>query len=124
MAESPARTATTTGAAGFALQNATPTILSLTTPAVGPTPTGKFFVNVTLDLTVTGAETGGALQVNYTNFGTALTLALDPGARAASFLKGVQARVLADAGSTVTLVQLTALTAGAATAVATMSVQG
>jgi hypothetical protein len=113
------RTTTSTGSPGTALVNGTPTILSLTTPAAP----ARLWVNVALDLAVTSAETGGALTINYTSFGSGQTLALDAGGHAASLLKNVQARVLADAGTAVTLTQA-ALTAGAATANASMSVQG
>jgi len=102
----------TTGVNGFALQNATPTILSWTAPNDGA---AHRVLVLGSYLDVTSAETGGTLTFNVTgpdggNVGFGLfTGGLGTGAQvAATISRPVKA------GTTVSLVQTSALTAGAA----------
>jgi hypothetical protein len=103
----------TTGPAGFALQNGTPGILTWTAPADGQL--HRFLITSGLD--VTSVATGGAIAVSFTlPDGTAVSnVTLFGGSQAAgtpnpgnSFLRTVKA------GTTVTVTQTSALTAGAA----------
>ncbi len=100
-----------TVAAGFALQNATPTILTWTAPNDGAL---HRFTLVTVQH-VTSAETGGAVSLSFTApDGTAVTGVSvyaggsGTGVSAASFDRLIQAN------TTVTVAQSSALTAGAA----------
>jgi hypothetical protein len=105
-----------TGIAGFALQNGTPTILSWTAPNDG------LLHRVTLFglIHVTSLETGGQVSMQYFGpFGGATAhtstilaagLAADTGGQAANFFN-----VPVGPGTTVTVAQTSALTAGAAT---------
>jgi hypothetical protein len=105
-----------TPTAGFPLQNATPTILTWTAPADGKNHRAILF----LMLHVTSADTGGQILSEYTsNFSGATTffaqnyaggLGTDTDGQPAS-----QFMFTIAPGSTVTLVQNTALTLGAAT---------
>lgn len=98
------------GPAGFALQNATPTVLSWTAPNDGK----DHLLIVVAALHVTSAETGGQVSVNTTlpdgsglNSGAFFAAGLGTGTNANSAMRIVQA------GSTSTLTQSSALTAGA-----------
>lgn len=99
-----------TAAAGFALENATPTILSWKAPADGQV----HRVMLTTALDVTAAETGGqiTLQTVLPN-GTAANPVAYPGGAAIGLGQYATER-LVESGSTVSLVQSSALTAGAA----------
>lgn len=109
----------TTGPNGFALQNATPIILSWTAPADGQ----WHLVSMPGNINVTSPMTGGGIVLNALNPGIdAGTGGLDwPGGYPAvstlqfgSFLYGLQA-LLVQPGQTVQLTQSIPLTAGAAT---------
>jgi hypothetical protein len=105
----------TTGAAGFTLQNATPTILSWTAPNDGQLHRVTCFGM----LHVTSAETGGQISIQYFGpFGGASAhtsqilaagLGTDTAGQAPSFFN-----VSVGGGTTVSILQSTALTAGAA----------
>ena len=107
--------AATTGTGGFALQNATPTILTWTVPNDGQL---HMFTVVSV-LHVTSAETGGVVQVVYqspvsgagSHFSQILAggLATDTNGQTGTTIFG-----LAQAGTSVTVQQTSALTAGAA----------
>lgn len=98
-----------TGIAGVALVNGTPTILSWTAPNDGQLHQVICF----LDVNVSVAATGGAIQVNYTDpGGTAATLNPIGGGQGVGTHNGA-ATVLVGPGSTVTVSQ-GALTVGAA----------
>lgn len=105
-----------TPAAGFALQNATPTIISWTAPADGANHRAEILGEVVISST----ETGGSIQVQFTcpDGGTrTLNLingGLGAGIQVAAFA-GNNSFIIAS-GSTVNVNQSTALTAGAATA--------
>lgn len=103
-----------TGLAGFALQNGTPTILSWTAPNDGQM--HRVMVLATLD--VSSAETGGAIGVTFTDpAGNALAganvIGAGKGAGVVAPNPGVTG-MLIKGGTTVSLVQSTALTVGAA----------
>ena len=103
--------AATTGLAGFALQDATPQILTWTTPADG----NMHRVTLAGELVVTGNETGGAIQATITDpGGTIRTLNVLSGGLSAGFnaIGGTIWTVAPD--TTVTLAQSSALTGGAA----------
>jgi hypothetical protein len=104
-----------TGPAGFALQNATPVILSYTFPNDGNL--HRLFIGGSMN--VTSAETGG--QVTYTcspPAGGAVTgtvlFAAGSGVAPNLGSLGNRTLVVAGSGTTVTVQQATALTAGAA----------
>jgi hypothetical protein len=108
---------TDTGAAGFALQNATPNIGAVwNVPNDGQAHSFAIYGQVH----TTGAETGGQCQVTYTQpDGNNQTTQIDPGGHAAgtSGLGGSGTGVFSrqvQPGSTVQMSQGTALTAGAA----------
>ena len=103
-----ARVATTL-AAGFALQNATPNILTWTAPNDGQT----HAVIVNAFKIVTVAETGGNVTIAYTCGGQAKTVTVAPGGAAIGTYPENWAGFVCDPGTTVTLAQQTALTAGA-----------
>lgn len=107
---------TTSNIRGTALINGTQNLASYTTPADG----NAHLVFVAATQTVTSLETGGVVQVTYTSNGQALTAAMFPGGSAAGTLVA-SATVAADPGTTVTLVQSSALTVGAATVTADLS---
>jgi hypothetical protein len=109
-----------TGPAGFALQNATPNILTWNVPNDGKAHT--FIVQGQVHATV--AETGGAIQIAYTQpDGNAQTTVIDAGGHGISTSglgsSGNFSRVV-QAGSTVILQQGSALTAGTAVLFATL----
>lgn len=105
-----------TPAAGTALINGTQTILSWTAPNDGQ----KHFASVTFASIVTSAMTGGACQLNWTFNGENFNLVIgSSGLGVGNYYWNVTADVNAllplfvDAGSTVTVTQTSALTAGA-----------
>lgn len=99
-----------TPAAGFALVNGTPGIVSWTAPNDG----SAHLAHVVSQQVVTSLETGGAVQLNYTSAdGTARNLALYPGGGATG-LSVLNAERIVAPGSTVAIVQSSALTGGAA----------
>lgn len=102
-----------TGQAGFALQNATPTVISWTAPSDGV----PHAVLVAAIEHVTTLQTGGAISLTGTDpAGNAFTTQLDAGGHAAGAEVFPANRfILIQAGSTVSVVQSSAQTAGAAT---------
>jgi hypothetical protein len=98
---------------GFALRNATPTILTWTAPGDG----AVHRVTVEGTLRVTAQEAGGGIDLNFTDPGgtTGVLAVYGGGAAAQAYGPTGGTRVLVAPGSTVTLVQSTALTRGAAT---------
>ena len=109
----------TATASGFALQNATPTILTATVPNDGR----RHMILSTGFVVVTSLETGGAIQLAYTQNGAGQTLALDAGAHAAgTFQYTGPVEVFADPNTAASIVQSSALSAGAATTSAQMSI--
>jgi hypothetical protein len=109
----------TTGTAGFALQNATPNVISWTAPNDGAV---HMFVAVSV-VHVTSAETGGTIQVIYqsptsgagNHFSQLLAGGLGTDVNGQT---GTTIFALVQPGTTVTIQQTAALTAGAATLVA------
>lgn len=100
-----------TPVAGFALQNATPNILTWTTPNDG----ALHRVLIISVLTVTVAETGG--QCIFTTVapdGTSLTQFTEPGGRGTGAYNDAPTQVIVGANTTITIKQNSALTAGAA----------
>lgn len=101
--------------AGFALQNGTPTIISWTAPNDGKL--HRFLLSATQH--VTSAQTGGGVNVTYTapdgSAGTLFPFGAGNGVGVSGPLAASQGPVEVEAGSTVTVVQGGALTAGAAT---------
>jgi len=101
----------TTGLAGFALQDATPTIISWTAPNDGNL--HRFIVICSLD--VSSAETGGAVSLVCTPPGVGVqTTSLYAGGLGTGPAYNTQQR-LVQPGTTVTVEQSSALTGGAAT---------
>lgn len=101
----------TTAEAGFALQDATPTILTWTAPSDGK------LHRIICFLTgyVSAAETGGAITLDTVlPDGNAANPQMMPGGAAAGPVAASALRMVG-AGETVSLVQSSALTAGAAT---------
>jgi hypothetical protein len=103
----------TTGAAGFALANATPTIFQWTAPNDG----NVHRIMLIAQLNVTSAETGGVVNLQFTdlqgNFQSRQTFA---GALGTGFTQGSSPMsFLVQAGQTVFLAQSSALTLGLAT---------
>jgi hypothetical protein len=105
-----------TPAAGFALQNGTPTILSFTTPNDGQA--HGYSVATTLNVTV--AETGGAVQLTWTSQGVAFAATVYAGGSGTG-TNNVNSACVADPNTVVTLKQSTALTAGTASVAAAIS---
>jgi hypothetical protein len=106
------RRVATTGPNGFALQNGTPTILTWTAPDDGQLHT----VLLAGRLIVTAAETGGAWGVRNTT--TSNGIQVQPGGTSvsdASVTWGGTVAFTLFGGETIAFLQLTALTAGAAT---------
>jgi hypothetical protein len=106
-----------TAVGGFALQDATPTIISWTAPSDGKLHRCMIF---TL-LSVTLAETGGACQATVTPpSGAQQSFSIFAAGKAAGVYHGDGASfgdlwgLLVEAGTTVTLAQSSALTAGTA----------
>lgn len=103
----------TTGAAGFALQNATPNILTWTAPNDGQPHRFMIVGNEN----VSSAETGGQVNVTFTradNSGSNSTPIFGGSAGAGYHAVGNNFGMVAP-GSTVTIAQNTVLSAGAAT---------
>lgn len=105
----------TTGPNGYVLQNGTANILTWTAPNDGQL--HRFMVFSTLD--VFSAETGGAIGINYTVPGggaqshTFYAAGLAPAVPTSPAFPGLAPAI--SPGTTVTLTQSSALTAGAAT---------
>jgi hypothetical protein len=106
----------TTGAAGTALVNGTPTILSWTAPNDG----SLHVVSVFSVIKVTTLEVGGLVQLLATTGGTAGTYTLMAAALGVGVTLGLATTAVVDPGTTVSIVQGSALTVGAATLFATM----
>jgi hypothetical protein len=101
-----------TVAAGFALQNATPSIISWTAPS----DSAVHRVFAIGEVHVATTETGGQVSLTSTSPGNnAMTFTLDGGGHAASDNPFTVRAVLVKAGSTVTVAQTSALTGGSAT---------
>lgn len=101
----------TTGAAGYTLINGTGAALTYTVPSDG----ALHCLIVVGAVVVTSTMTGGQIQMVTTTGGTAKTTTISAG----SFSNGTvtttsSSTIPVDAGSTVTINQSTALTAGAA----------
>lgn len=102
---------TATPAGGFALQNGTPSILSWTAPADGK----QHRVQLWGDVNVSSATTGGLINIHLTDAGgTAGTLQMDAGTHGTGFFVSASRNLLLAPGSTLTISQDSALTAGAA----------
>ena len=101
----------TTGPAGFALQNGTPTILTWTAPNDG----NLHRVTILINQIVTSAETGGATGLSglVSPNGASHSPGLNPGGAGAG-LTQLTSSFFVEAGQTVTFAQTTALTVGAA----------
>lgn len=98
-----------TPAAGFALQNGTPNILTFTTPNDGNI--HGYYLASSMNVTV--LEVGGAVNLNFTAGGHAYSNSVfNSGAAVGNYI-GVST-FPADPNTTVTLVQTAALTSGAA----------
>lgn len=99
------------GAAGFALQNATPTIATWTTPNDGKVHRALLIAS----LDVTSAATGGTISITYTmpdgNSHTSTVFATSQTAGGHIAVTGVSV----EANTAVSVTQSAALTAGAAT---------
>jgi len=108
----------TTGLDGFALQNGTPNILTWDAPDDGK----LHEVSVHGSVCVTSAETGGALTLYFTNpAGLTTSFVVTGGGTATNGVALVDnSAVMVLPGTTVTLSQTTALTAGEATVYATL----
>lgn len=101
-----------TGTAGFTLVNATPTILSWTAPNDGQ----SHRVLVWGQVNVTSAETGGKVQVQFNPPGVGAQLTnLDAGGHGTGLAANPPTAVIVGPGTTVNVVQATALSVGAAT---------
>lgn len=102
----------TTGVNGFGLQNATPDILTWTAPSDGEQHRATIFAS----LEVTSAETGGTVVADWTfPSGSGNGIVLAAGGQAAGNNATNPVEVILGAGTTVTVRQSAALTAGAAT---------
>jgi len=95
---------------GFALQNATPTIISWTTP--NDNQKHPFVIVATIN--VTSLETGGQVNGNFTIAGVAAAPQLTAGGSAAGITNPNYRGGMADPNTVVSVTQQTALTAGAA----------
>ena len=102
----------TTGVAGFALQNATPTIISWTAPNDGQMHRFQLFAVVH----VSSNETGGAIATQWTAPGgqSGLSTPFAGGSGSGLVLTAADRVNLVEPGTTVSLVQSTALSGGAA----------
>jgi len=104
-----------TPAAGFPMQNATPTVLSWAVPNDGNL---HEFIICSCKV-VTSAETGGLVQVSFTDpGGTVRNLTIYPGTQGAGFqaTTGAPSSLMCcQAGTTVSVNQVSALSAGAST---------
>ena len=105
----------TTGAAGYALVNGTGTVISWTVPNDGQL--HRFIVIA--NKIVASPETGGIIQVSFTDLtSVARNLSIFSGGQAAGFQATTAVQVclvFAQAGSTVSIKQTSALSAGAST---------
>lgn len=101
-----------TPAAGFTLVNGTPTILTWTPPNDGL----MHRVQLWGDVNVSAGTTGGLIQIHMTDQGgTAGTLQMDAGSHAGTgFFVSASRNLLIQGGSTLTISQDSALTAGTA----------
>ncbi len=114
----------TTGAAGFDLQDATPTILTWTAPADGD----LHVVTPTFLVHVTAAQTGGEIGVNVLDAtGTQLVQSgMYPGGEGVGYYLPTQGgygpaqAFVVPSGGTIELVQISAQTAGAANVLAAL----
>ena len=101
-------TVNTTGQSGQALVNSTPTITSFQFPSDG----NAHRVVVTLQRSVTATETGGAVNVVGTSpDGNAINAQLQPGGKAVG-VYNAEANYWVQSGSTISVTQQAALTAG------------
>jgi hypothetical protein len=103
----------TTGAAGFALQNATPTIITWTPPNDG----NLHRVVLFLVPIITSGSTGGQVNLSFTDpGGTGRSITVATATHGVGYLAPVGAATyVTQAGQAVSLVQQTALTGGAVT---------
>lgn len=103
----------TTGAAGFALQNGTPNLLTWTAPGDS---TMMVRVQTVYLQHTTSLETGGAIGLTFTEpDGTTVTHSISAGGLAAGTTGGTSYDIFVQGGSVVTLKQTSALTGGAGT---------
>jgi len=103
------------GIAGFALQNATPNILTWTAPNDGLPHRVAVFGGVRCSV----AETGGVIQINATDLaGGNIARQLDAGGHGVGSFVFTSSMILVQPGSVVTVQQSSALSLGAATAFA------
>lgn len=104
----------TTGASGFALQNATPTILTWTAPNDGK----MHWAFVSAYLHASSGMTGGELGNGFTDpqGNAVLDNVFVPGSQPSGYSQWQTNLVPAQAGTAVTVYQATALTVGAALA--------
>lgn len=100
-----------TPAGGIGLINGTQNLLQYTTPNDGR----QHLIVVSAVANITVAETGGTVVINYTVGGTNGQPQLLAGNTAPQLLAANQNAFMADPNTTVTIIQSTALTAGAAT---------
>lgn len=101
-----------TPAAGAALVNGTPTLLTWTAPNDGQ----LHMFQLSGGSNTTGAATGGAIQVQWPMFAVVQTVQLDAGGHGVGVFPIFLTSRMVDPGGTVTLSQQTALTAGAVAA--------
>jgi hypothetical protein len=107
-----------TASSGFALQNGTPTILQWTAPSDG----NKHRAMVFIAIDVTAATTGGEIDMTTVLNGDSDTgVTVINGTRGTGLSQGMSVQkdgtgimVIVDPGSTITIFQGTAMTAGAA----------
>jgi hypothetical protein len=105
-----------TAVAGFALQNATPNVVTFTTPNDGQ----LHAYDVAASLNVTVLEVGGQVSLNYTSGGHAYSVVVFASALAAGNYTFSQ-NITADPNAAVTIAQTAALTGGAAQIFAAIS---
>lgn len=105
-----------TPAAGFALQNGTPNIVTFNTPNDG----NMHAYDVAAALDVTVLEVGGQVSLSWTAGGHAYGVVMFASALAAGFSTFSQ-NIVADPNTAVTVQQTAALTSGAASIVAAVS---
>jgi hypothetical protein len=103
----------TTGVSGFALQNATPTILTWAVPNDGR----LHFATIYASVSVASTQTGGSCSFNWTSGGIAISHSVFPGGAATGTGAGPSNNfeVAVDPGTNVTFAQAGAMTAGTAT---------
>lgn len=105
-----------TSAAGFALQNGTPNIVTLNTPSDG----NMHAYDVAAALNVTVLEVGGAVTLTWHAGGQAYAVIMFASALAVGTYTFSQ-NIVADPNTAVTITQTAALTSGAASAVAAIA---